>query len=50
MGKVEAFVAEHPGPWIARLYRPNPVEGVALGRPGSIKMVSTLDGWQRREG
>ena len=50
VAKVEAFVAEHPPPWIARLYRPNPVEGVALGRPGSIKLIVTLDEWQRNEG
>ncbi len=46
--KIEAFVAAHPAPWIARLYRPNPVEGVAQGRPGSIKLIVTLDEWQRQ--
>ena len=45
--KIDAFVAEHPAPWIARLYRPNPVEGVAHGRPGSVKLILTLDEWQR---
>jgi hypothetical protein len=50
VARVEEFVAEHPGPWIARLYRPSPVEGVTLGRPGSIKMITTLDDWRRREG
>ena len=48
LARIEAFVAEHPAPWIARLYRPNPVEGVAQGRPGSIKLVLTLDEWERR--
>jgi PIN like domain len=47
-GKVEAFVAAHPAPWIARLYRPTPVEGVAQGRPGSIKLIVTLDERQRQ--
>jgi predicted nuclease of predicted toxin-antitoxin system len=46
--KVEEFVAEHPAPWIARLYRPSPVEGVAQGRAGSIKLIITLEDWQRR--
>lgn len=46
--KVVAFVAAHPAPWIARLYRPTPVEGVAQGRPGSIKLIVTLDEWQQQ--
>lgn len=49
VARVDEFLAAHPGPWIARLYRPSPVEGVALGRPGSIRMITTLDDWQRRQ-
>jgi hypothetical protein len=48
--KIGAFVAAHPAPWLARLYRPSPVEGVALGRPGSIKLILSLDEWRRRNG
>lgn len=46
--KIEALIAGQPAPWIARLYRPNPVEGVAQGKPGSVKLVITLDDWERR--
>lgn len=49
IAKIEAFAAETPAPWIARLYRPNPVEGVAQGRPGSIKLITAFDEWRRRE-
>lgn len=48
LGRIEAFVAGHRAPWIARLYRPNPVEGVAQGRAGSLKLILTLDEWQKR--
>jgi hypothetical protein len=48
--KIEAFLAYHPAPWIARLYRPNPVEGVAEGKPGSIKLIVTLEDWEQRFG
>jgi hypothetical protein len=47
---LEAFVADHPAPWIARVYRPNPAEGVALGKPGSIKLILTLEEWEQRSG
>jgi hypothetical protein len=43
LSRIEAFSAEHPAPWIARLYRPNPVEGVALGKPGSIRLILPLE-------
>lgn len=46
--KVESFVADHPAPWIARVYRPNPVEGVVQGKPGSIKLILTLEEWEQR--
>lgn len=47
LGKIEAFVADHPAPWIARVYRPNPVEDVAQGKPGSVKLILTLADWER---
>jgi len=48
--KIRTLVADTPAPWIARLYRPSPVTGVALGRSGSIKLIVTLDEWQRPQG
>jgi len=48
LGQVESFTAAHPAPWIARMYRPNPVEGVAQGKPGSIKLILTREEWEQR--
>jgi hypothetical protein len=46
--KIEALISGQPAPWIARLYRPNPVEGIAHGKPGSVRLIITLDDWKRR--
>lgn len=46
--RIEAFAAEHPAPWIARLYRPNPVEGVALGKLGSIRLILPVEAPERQ--
>jgi hypothetical protein len=37
------FLRRHPGPWIAKIYRPDP--GSSPGGPGKIKMWLTLQAW-----
>jgi PIN domain-containing protein len=37
------FLKRHPGPWIAKLYRPDPTN--SPGGPGTIKIWLTLQAW-----
>lgn len=37
--KVEEFLNGRPGPFVAKLYRPNPVSLVARGKPGRIRLM-----------
>jgi hypothetical protein len=45
--RIEAFVAAHAPPFIAKVYRPNPVSGVLAGKPGSVELKMDYDGWLR---
>jgi hypothetical protein len=45
MPQVLRFLKRHPGPWIAKLYRPAPDPRGAPDRPGDIKMWLTLQAW-----
>lgn len=45
--KIEAFIAEHDAPFIAKVYRPTPVSGVLKGKPGSVALRMDYDGWVR---
>lgn len=48
--KVRDFIAANEAPFIARIYRPSPVEGVAAGKPGGIEMALSHAEWiARRE-
>ncbi|HEU0054950.1 MAG TPA: hypothetical protein VFQ39_17310 [Longimicrobium sp.] len=44
---VERFLARHPAPFIAKLYRPNPVSAIEHGVPGSVELKLSLDDWHR---
>ena len=44
---VERFLARHPAPFIAKLYRPNPVTEIERGTPGSIELKLSLSDWRR---
>ena len=46
--KVADFVAHHTPPYLAKLYRPTPVEAIQQGKPGSIEMALSFDEWRRR--
>lgn len=48
--KVAEFVAGHAPPYIAKVYRPTPLEAIQQGKPGSIEMALSLDEWKRRGG
>jgi hypothetical protein len=44
---VERFLARHPAPFIAKVYRPNPVSAIESGLPGSVELKLSLDDWKR---
>ncbi len=46
LAQVERFVARHPRPFIAKVFRPNPATEIARGTPGRVEMVMTLSRWE----
>lgn len=48
--KVLKFLEEHDPPFIARIYRPTPVEAVEDGRPGRVNLWLSHDEWVRKLG
>jgi hypothetical protein len=44
--RVIAFLEVHEPPFIAKVYRPSPVEAVHEGRPGRVKMWLDREGWE----
>lgn len=46
--KVADFLARHAPPYIAKVYRPTPVEAIRQGKPGSIELALSLEEWRRR--
>jgi hypothetical protein len=45
--KIEAFVNEHPAPFVAKVYRPSPPERALRGTPGSIELKMSHGQWLR---
>ena len=45
--KIESFIAAHPAPFIAKVYRPSPLSSVLKGTPGSIVLKMDYDAWRR---
>ena len=43
MPQILRFLRRHPGPWIAKLYRPSPRSDPQT--PGEIRMWLTLQAW-----
>lgn len=43
--KIEALVNETAPPYVAKLYRPTPLEGVRQGIAGSVKIAMDYKGW-----
>jgi len=43
--QVRRFLKRHPGPWIAKIYRPAPEANSSPDSPGQIKMWLTLQAW-----
>lgn len=47
--RIADFIARHAPPYIAKVYRPTPVEDIQRGRPGSIEMALSHADWTRRD-
>lgn len=45
LGQIHEFLASHEPPFIARVYRPSPVEGVLEGKPGRVEMWLSHAEW-----
>jgi hypothetical protein len=46
LSKIESFIAEQPAPYVAKIYRPSPVEeGLARGVPGGISLAMNYTKW-----
>jgi hypothetical protein len=43
--RIEAVVRETPPPYVAKLYRPSPLEAIQRGVPGSVRVVMDHPGW-----
>jgi hypothetical protein len=43
--KIEAVVRETRPPFVAKLYRPSPLEGIQRGVPGSVRVVMDYAAW-----
>lgn len=46
MPRVLDFLDAHAPPFIAKVYRPSPVEAVETGRPGRVEMWLDRKGWE----
>ena len=46
MPRVLEFLAAHAPPFIAKVYRPTPVEAVQAGTPGRVEMWLDHEGWR----
>jgi PIN like domain len=46
---VRRFLAEHAPPFIAKVYRPNPVSDIDRGRPGRVELKLSRDDWRRMQ-
>lgn len=44
--RVIEFLDDHEAPFIAKVYRPSPVEAVHEGRPGRVQMWLDHEGWE----
>ncbi|HEX5727673.1 MAG TPA: hypothetical protein VFX98_19535 [Longimicrobiaceae bacterium] len=46
--KIERFVFQHRPPYIAKVYRPSPLQLIERGVAGDVRMYMTRDDWERR--
>jgi PIN like domain len=46
--RIEDFLASHPAPLVAKVYRPSPPSDIERGRPGSVKLAISRAEWERR--
>lgn len=47
-GRIATFLQKETAPFIASVKRPNPVEDIDRGVPGTIEMALSLTTWQNR--
>lgn len=46
MPRVIEFLEGHRTPFIAKVYRPSPVDAVHAGKPGRVQMWLDREGWE----